>query len=595
MAKIIVSTNNVLIEKLIDKNVKSGFKNYKKLNCDEFTLVVFEKKINPVDNFFQADGDGFIATAGTLFYNDSIGTDALKKAYNDFDGDVRKIQSNLIGNFLVVILKFGKLYFFTDTYQVIKSYYSIVENDWLVSNSLDDVALLNTNIEMDVDELIIESLMVSSIGENTMIKNVKKLMGYQCLQFTLGDLKVIDIGFEKMKFDLDALSIDEIALKYSDMAKKYFKVIAKNFPQHVGIHQTGGLDNRTVLAGFLNENVKPLLMYGVGDSALTNTKDNDLEICKQYKSNLNLDLYIMDWKDGADKNNTRLKKMFQQQGFYYSIYGGSEGFINSYELNRPSYPKFMECGYFLENLRMREFAEEMEGSLTLEQFIDQYLLSGSYGINKNSKIKDLKTVRKILIETFRKQIGIYNIDVKDGITKENFDEIRWIHARHTDSLMVNFLNQYTCSMAIFSQQDLHDFPFSIKADHKIKAKFQLKVIEKTHNKLLDFPFFSHCRLHKFDTSTFQLISLSDKNIIEKFKKRLKRILSDESIYKLQKIKSLLESNVKKEPLIKTVSDIFDGSDIAKGIFFDQDIDFNNIVYLTILAQNIKAIDFIKEY
>jgi len=57
--------------------------------------------------------------------------------------------------------------------------------------------------------------------------------------------------------------------------------IATVFNSHT-ISMTGGLDARMIFSSMLANNVKPNLVYGVGNTLLTNTKDRDLEINKLY-------------------------------------------------------------------------------------------------------------------------------------------------------------------------------------------------------------------------------------------------------------------------------------------------------------------------
>ena len=277
---------------------------------------------------------------------------------------------------------------------------------------------------------------------------------------------------------------------------KYIEIIKNNFGELVGLHQTGGLDNRTLLAAFLNRDIKPQMLYGVGNSCLTNTRREDLDIVRMFEKDLGLKLKLMDWSNDKEMiKSQNWDDLFKKYGFLYSVYGGSESFFNSYEQSYDNYPKFMECGYFLENLRLREFARDnIDESITLNDFIEQYLLRGV----DDSIVNHFDAYKNYLTEELKLQIDIYGIDLSKGITKENFDEVRWIHARHADTIMVNFLNLYTSSFSIFSQPELHQYPFNVPSRFRENGSFQLMVIKALYPKLLDFPFFSHLKPHYFD-------------------------------------------------------------------------------------------------
>ena len=599
MARIFISTNKKHVNDVVELNQKAGFTDSIKYNSESFSLVIFKKKIHPVENFLEGQNGDFVAMVGTGFYNGKNGLKALEGILLGFDGDVLKLQENIIGNYLLVIHFNSELYILTDKYQVIKSYYTEYETGWAVSNNLSDLIAVGNYLKkesIDYYGLLSESFLVSSFSKKTIVTNISKVFGFEFIIINKNnEFHIHHIGHKKNNYDLSCLSKVEIAEQYASYIHKYIKVIVDNFGESIGIHQTGGLDNRTILAAFLNKNIKPTMLYGIGNSPLTNTQSEDLKVVRVYEKELGLKLSLMDWSN--DKNwiqNQNWKERFDKFGFLYSIYGGSESFFNAYENKDKEYPECMECGYFLENLRLREFAKDMSGAITLEQFVDQYLLGGGYGISNETIISDLDGYRKHIIEELASQIEIYSIDISKGITKENFDEIRWIHARHTDTIMVNFLNLYTSSFSIFSQPDLHEYPFSVSSEFRSNAGFQLMVIKSLHSKLLEFPFYTHQRLHSFDYKKMELTPImSFKEVLEEYLvKNFGENITNfiRLIYKkTRKIDSYEDSTDFKKIINDSVSDIIANS------MFSKEVDLkvkSPLAYNMIFAQNLKAIEYL---
>lgn len=427
MAKVYISTNKEQVKYVININKKAGFESFEEISLPGFSLVVFKKKIHPVDNLYE-DNDGNLAIMiGTGFYQGVNGTKALSRVLYDFDGNIEEVLGNMIGNFLLLIYKNDKLYALIDKYNVIDTYYSADNNSWAVSSCLSDLIMARGGLadeEVNYYEFISSTFLISSFSKFTIDKKSFSLQGNEFIKvskvkgFSINKLKIKKSKWLFSNYLSSDFDEQEIANEYAELIKKYINIIQKNFTDSVGIHQTGGLDNRTVLAAFLNKGIKPRMFYGVGNSRLTNTKAEDLKIVKSYQECFGLELKLMDWSN----NLNVIKKqdwhhLFLMQGLLYNIYGGSESFFESYENLSVDCPRFFECGYFLENLRLREFARDIKEPMSIEAFVDEYLLNGAYGIVNNEVIADFSGYRKYIIKEFEEKLKEYRVDLSCGITK----------------------------------------------------------------------------------------------------------------------------------------------------------------------------------
>lgn len=603
MARIMISNNQKRVNyfNYLSKNV--GFSDFNLYNGSNFYLSVHKKKIHKIENFIELGNGDFCSVVGTCIVGNKTGTDALKELYIKFNNDIEVMRTELLGNYIVCIKKFRKIYIFTDKYQVLKSYYQVNDSGWIFSNRIEDIAMSSSNLKVNEFGLLQESLLVGAFGKETVFEDIARLFGYEYVEIDCktNSFTIKGIPYKRKRRDFTNKTIEETASEYSELIKKRFAMVSNVFGDKIRIHQTGGLDNRTVFAAFLSTGIKPDILYGVGNSVLSNTLDEDLNICKMYVEKYNINLHKMDWSESYIGANKNWSALFERYGFLYSLYGGARNLFKEYEGNIPNYPTFMECGYFLENLRLREFiSDSKKKSITVEDFIDKYLLGSGYGIVDENLTKNFGEFRNKLVSLLLKQIEIYGIEPKGIINEQNFDEVRWIHARHTDSLMANFLNDFSASIAMFSIEELHEFPFDVPADWRRNAKFQLMVINNLNESVLDIPIFSHCQRHKFDKSKFKLRpELPLSKIISDFLKDIG--ISDKTHKKLaslyhsinaptcdsNKAENIAELKIYIDDIIKEHSELLN-------IPLNTKNNQGSIVYIMILAQYLYGIKYCKE-
>lgn len=603
MARIMISNNQKRVNYFNDFSKNVGFNDFNLYNGSNFYLSVHKKKIHKIENFVELDNGDFCSVVGTCIVGNKTGTDALKELYINFNNDIEAMRTELLGNYIVCIKKFGKIYIFTDKYQVLKSYYQVNDSGWIFSNRIENIAMSSNNLKVNEFGLLQESMLVSAFGKETMFEDISRLFGYEYIEIDCKTnvFTIKEVTYKRKRRDFANKTIEEAASEYSELIKKRFTTVSNVFGDQIRIHQTGGLDNRTVFAGFLSTGVKPDILYGVGNSVLSNTKDEDLNLCKKYAEKYNIDLYKMDWRESYVGANKEWSTLFDKYGFLYSLYGGARNFFKEYEGNIPNYPTFMECGYFLENLRLREFiSESKKKTITVEYFVEKYLLGSGYGIVDENLTLNFSEFKSKLVSLLQEKIKIYGIEPKGIINEQNFDEVRWIHARHTDSLLVNFLNDFSASIAMFSIEELHEFPFDVPADWRRNAKFQLMVINSLNESVLEIPIFSHCQRHQFDKSKFKL--KAEVTVAQKISKFLKEIgISEKTYKKIASVYHLINSPTSNLGEVENVAELkIYIDDIVKEYAELLNIPLNSknnqssLVYLMLLAQCLYGINHCKE-
>jgi len=95
---------------------------YKKLNVNNF-------------NYYQEDSN-FVASTGTLIYNNKVGMLSLKDILKDYEGDLIKIRDKCYGGFSLFIKKGNEIVICCDENEIynIFYYYDHITKDFLISN-----------------------------------------------------------------------------------------------------------------------------------------------------------------------------------------------------------------------------------------------------------------------------------------------------------------------------------------------------------------------------------------------------------------------------------------------------------------------------
>lgn len=522
MARIVCSNDFNTYKRQVNRIRQNGLSHYENIEADGAYVAVFRKRMINNENCLCLSNGDFISSAGTLIYDLSLGKLALEKLYHDFNGDVVDIRRRCIGNYFVVLKKNGSIYGFVDKYQTLHVYYYCINGHWFISNSLADLGFSLTSPQIDEFSLIQESLLCQRIGKQSIFKNVYQLYGNEFIRI---DLKTKEFGlaplpYQRQRRNLRDAPIESIVDQYAELVIENVRVIANTFGSSIGLHMTGGLDTRTVFSAFTAVGCAPkLLMYGIGNNELTNTKAEDLEIVLEYAQTFGIDHYVMDWKHKEEDFTTdNWDKHFNKYGFCYSLYGSASNFFAEYEGKIPSYPLFMECGYFGENLRLREWLNNCkQNSFGIDEFVEKYYLKPPLK-RVYDNYDGLTSYLITLFSEYSKMYGMLTRSQK--VDRDNFDEFRWLASRWASSRMVNFLNEFTYSMAIFSIPELHEFPFDIPADLRKNATFQLMLIDRLNETVLDIPIFSHCHYQKLDKTDYTVAPiLGIENRISRFLKR----------------------------------------------------------------------------
>jgi len=529
MSKLIISNDIEVTKKIKIKSIKAGFKKFSEFYQSEFNLVAFNKLKIDNENFIKFVNDDFVAIAGTLIYKEKIGKPALYNIYNDFTGEIQKIRKNTIGNYLVIIKKSDDIYIFCEENNLFNVFYCINNDNWFVSNSLFDIAD-NYPGKLSVNEFnIIEKAFQSAIiGNGTIFNEIKKLQGDE---YILIDTKTQKLKIKKELIDKSEIRIDEEELvkEFASALNDKVRIISHIF-KDITISMTGGLDSRMIFSSMLANKVSPKLVYGVGNTSLTNTKNRDLEINKIYAERYNLDLKVMNWNT-PEKLDQYWEKYMKKYGLLSLIYNASNNVFNELEnINA----EFIDFGYFGETLRNVPWIENLKKShFSLDEFLDEFYIEPILKII----YPKYESFRNILKVKFLKICDINKINYLN-ISKTEFQILHNEYRKNADANLVNFSNMLYYSISILSQKPILDFSYVIPAFWKKNASFMLKTLNEIYPDVLKVPFFSHTKNWVFNEQEFKLIK---DNRIENTSNRIiqyvKKLINNDKVF--QAIKTVL--------------------------------------------------------
>ena len=328
MSKFFLTNSNKYYQKAIETIKLSDF------------LLSFSKQINGVyacatkklliEHQNSVDiGDDFVMTNGTLLYKENNSTATWELIYDDYSYDIEKMRNQSCGNYAVCIKKGDNIDVWGEEFGGYDIYYYYDNGCYMVSNSLYDLAkTLRDKISVNKLNLVEEAANNTILCGETFFNEIKRLSGSQYIHIELKTNK-FEVHDLPISYPIQKESVEDCAIKVADTLKNKAHCIYQALG-NPAINMTGGLDARISLASYLSVGAKPFLNYGVGNSGLTNTKNEDLKIDLEFRNRYGLDLRIGSWKTSPiiDKY---WNYYCSKYGFYSCVYTASKDVMEYFE------------------------------------------------------------------------------------------------------------------------------------------------------------------------------------------------------------------------------------------------------------------------
>jgi len=456
---------------------------------EESFLNVYQKRTVPVSNFIECGDGDWVCSAGTIVHDGDVGSEVLRYCRESIlKKGVQRLRSKLLGHYAVAIKHGNRVTVFTDPQGALTLYYvEMNSSNWFMSNSLHTCASVLSEPVVDRTALIAAAFQASNPGKETFYAGVKRLFGTQ----------VITIDTNQQEFEVRRLPSENKtwpSYSFGETINRYKKEVQYVFGQlsgvgSVGLMATGGLDSRMVLSALLDQQNEPLLLYGIGNSSLTNTQNTDLEIVRQVAEGLDLNLYEMDWSGKQPYSTTELERLFQKYGFKFEVYGASNSFLQELEGEISPFPDLILGGYSpaLTNMKLWELnSQTFTGSILRTHYTSDCIRNRFFRCKEEYK----RYIKRAVDDALRYS-GV--LKKQNAFSLSEFVQARLFLYLRIESRFLNLANEFSPYVAPFLLKRLYDPLLSMPFEYRHKDKLQANLIHDMFPALLDYPLFSGLR------------------------------------------------------------------------------------------------------
>jgi hypothetical protein len=478
------------------------------------------KRVVATANLIRCGTDDWICSAGTIIYNGRLGEEALRDCYADFvAAGISAVQSKAIGHYALAIRHNNQVIIFTDPQGALNLYYINTGTFWFVSNSLYVCASALSNRTIDATKLLVATLQSSLPGEDTFYSDVKRLFGTQLIRIDLGGgtfgVERIPTSAPSLSWDLP--SIQDAIEQYKQEVRAVFGELTVVGP--IGLFGTGGMDSRTILAGLLDRQANSQLMYGIGNSRLTDYDTSDLNVAKAVAKIYNLPFQQLDWSGNQPHSEQSLRELFRTYGFKYEIYGAPDSFLRAFNGGISPYPKLFLGGYCPAFTNAKPW-ELSQTSFTFGELIANVMQYQGGTVEKSRCMIDKTAYRSVFAAEVR--IGLRCAEIaypENGASLRTFVKAKLFLSMRAESRFLNFANEFSHYIAPFLMKRLYDPLLSVPFEYRAKDEFQLRLIHSLAPGLVEVPLHSGGGPARIDRHTFRLIrDQAEKSLVRRLAK-----------------------------------------------------------------------------
>ena len=490
-------------EKGISDLSNRGLKESSRIKFNNTYFASFHKRGYVNENFVPIDDNSFICCVGTLIFDGFTGQKALKKLFDKFDGNPEDIQYNSTFQGTLIIRKNGETVVFCDKYNVYWTYYTVLGDSFFVSSSLSVTIKSLDKKVLNLDRLLEAIMQRGTIGHKMFYDGVKRLFGNETIIIKSEGLKINRFSYDNNQYDFEKATENEIMNVFSETFLKVIEGLYGAFGNKIGIHQTGGLDSRLILAAFVKLGYKPTLLYGLGNTPLTSQFDDDRKVVEKLSKKFGLKTYFMNWKINGLISVDETIQGFKNFGFNCNENYCNKSWYNEYEQNVVDFANLLLDGHMGETLNIEGEDVIFNGKYP-EKFNMDYIFNEYQKVFFNNfswKSKDKMNAHLYYLQNELKDIveNTFHLPSKDGLMDiKNYQKYWHIRYRPADAHPTNLFNEFFSSLSPLGIPDLHDLVLNIPF-HLIKDRgFSIKTIDRWVPEMNSVGVFSRARLAKIE-------------------------------------------------------------------------------------------------
>jgi len=505
MARFILASDTRLIDDAEKRWSSIGLKNTTKALFPGGGVIVAQKRVKKYVNFVDfGENEGWAFGVGS-FVSESgkIGAEALQEVYENFSTESQGVNSKtkLYGHYAIGIKKESEIWIWGDeinSYPIV--YDGVSEDHFVVSNSLYDMLFAGYRMKADEYSKVFAVFHGQhGIGKNTVVQNIKRLRGKEQLQLNLKTsvLKADVKSLLEKDFLGESHDCGSLVERFGRMSEKLFSLL-KSY-ENISINATGGIDTRLILANAKKVGMNPHLLYGVGNSGMTNTKSEDLDAARNISQFFGWPLYVMDWGQEKIYSYDERASYTRRYGFN-QLYGSTKGVIAELEGKIVPYPGLQLGGYnpAFTNIKPWELNKDSYSLRDIavfmsKEYIDIFVSDSVKSDYLNYLVSELKELVRYL--------GLSSV----GKYTENEFVMIFLEARKgiESNNLVSF-NEFGVYIAPFYTSDLYEFLVDVPGSCRAHDSFQLQAIAQADEQSLNIPVYSGCRRFDVDIKKMRM-------------------------------------------------------------------------------------------
>jgi hypothetical protein len=482
------------------------------------------KRAVATPNLTRCAQDAWICSAGTIIYDGRLGDEALRKCYSDFDSaGISAVQSKALGHYALAVRRADEVTIFADPDGALSLYYFDTGSFWFVTNSLYLCASVLPHRKVDSTKLLITAIQGALPGEDTFYSGIKRLFGNQVIHVDLvrRTFRAERIPRLPLYLALDPMSMQDAVDMYKEEVRTVFRDLAA--VGSIGLLGTGGKDSRTILAALIDQQAQLRMMYGVGNSNITDSRQGDLEAARSVAKLTDTPFQQLDWSGKQPYSDKRLEAFFQRYGFQAEIYGASESFLDTLNGGISPYPTLMLGGHSPATMNDRPWELE-QSCFTMDDLLSDGMHCQSGFVEQNECIIDKSTYKSVYaaeVETALRHAGIEYPSPRASL--ESYVEAKLYLILRSGARFLNIANEFGNFIAPFHLIRLCAPLMSVPFKYRKKEEFQLRLIHSLAPVLAELPLYSGGGSKegaaRIDRDTFQMVRVQ----VEQKKPRYRQV------------------------------------------------------------------------
>ncbi|MCQ8185495.1 hypothetical protein [Parvularcula maris] len=490
-------TNSAPVRRRLEEGWKEAGLRSAPMEGDLYAASAKKRSIEHVNAASEGPDRWLIATGSYGSFEDGWGGEALPQLLRRFDPSAPlKSRSDLFGHYGVAVRQGGSAFVFCDPIASYEIYVAAsVSGDFLVATSLSDCmkAPWAGSTIGERQALVAAFHGERGLGWRSTAEGVLSLRGHQYAALTRSE--------RGWRLDLRRAERTEPRRargRFGDAVEAYAQTtrsmlqVAKRAGRPA-VNATGGLDSRLVLAAAKEAGMAGHLLYGKGNSALTNTRRQDRVAAQDLARYLGSELTVMDWSGHHVPHERRRRLLRQRYGFKLP-YGGTERIIEAFEGGIDPYPDLQLAGYGpgFTNARIWSWQEPVGVREFAKRYASAYL-----------DVFRSAPAREAYLDHVEEAVGeiaeAAGVPVKGGMITPEAAVALWASTKTSkESFNVQAFNEFCYYLAPHFTSQLQDQLLAVPPEWREGDRFQLTLIAAHDSGILDVPIYSGTRHYVLD-------------------------------------------------------------------------------------------------